>query len=148
MAIVDALMAMTVLSTVMLGLTYATVAGQQHLHDSDIALRGLRLSEHLMEEIISRPYHGSNHASRATFHLDDYGDHFAEQPDDVTDFTGEAYGPAEQQFSRSVSVTDATEVIPALAGINIPGKQVTITTEHVTGKKWTLTRFIPEPDSP
>lgn len=146
-ALMDALMAMAVLSVVVLGVTYATTAGHQHLRQGDQTLRAVRLAEHLMEEIVSRPYSGSDTSDRSAFHLGDY-DGFSEEIGELTDFSGARYAAEEQRFARSAKVTDATHTLSGLGSLSVSGKRVTVAITDRRGQSWTLERFVPEPQSP
>ena len=149
MTLVEALLAMTVLSIVVLGLTYVTVAGHEHLREGEIGQRAMRLAENLMEEIVSRPYEGSGGSSRSVYHLNDY-DGFEQTlgEDEITDFAGEPYGNEYQQFGRRVSVSAAQHTLPDLPDASFDGKTVTVTVEDTRGQLWSLRRFIPEPGRP
>ena len=149
MTIVEALLAMTILSIIVLALTYATAAGHQHLRAGETGLRAVSVAEDLIEEILSRPYHGSGGTVRADYHLDDY-DGFEEElgEDELTDFTGAAYGEAYQAFGRSATVSEQQHTLAELGGTQVQGKKVTVTVEDGRGQVWTLRRFVPEPAEP
>ena len=137
---------MAILSISILGLVYATTAGHQHLDQADTESRAIRLAEHLLEEIHSRPYAGSG-AERATWHVDDF-DGFQEEPGDLKDFTAELYAPEYQVYTRTASVSSASHTLTDLDGLVVPGKTILVVLRHIDGREWNLSRFIPEPLSP
>lgn len=143
--LVECLLAIGILAIAVLGATYATMAGRQHLQHGEEMLRAVRLAEHLMEEIASRPYSGTG-ADRASFHLSDYHG-FNEQLNELRDFASELYPNADQLFTRSVTVVSAAHEVMGL-GTTISGKTVTITIQSAIGREWQLSRFIPEPALP
>lgn len=144
MSLIDALLAMTILAVVMLGVTYATTAGHQHLQHGDAALRSVRLAEQLMEEIISRPYHGSGGTARSTWVIADY-DGFTEQPGNLRDFAGEACDAEDQRFGRSVGVEPVTHTLAGLGGFTVSGLRITVTVTSPRGQQQAIQRFVPEP---
>ena len=143
----ESLLAMVIVALAVLSISYVTTAGHQHMHHGEMSLRAVRLAEHLMEEIITRPYHGSGGSERHEYHLDDF-DGFQEEPGSLTDFTGTPYSAADQKFTRRVSIDGAAITVDDLDDITIDGKLVTITVERAEGRQWQLTRFIPEPSNP
>lgn len=144
--LMECLLAITVLSVAVLGVTYVAVAGQKHLQHSELAVHAIRLAEHLMEEIVSRPYAGSG-ANRASWHQINYHN-FTEEPGELEDFTGELYTGLDQQFSRKVTITTTNISVPQLEGITLAGRTVTIVVTHQQGKQWRISQFIPEPVTP
>ena len=117
---IECLLAVATLSVAVLGMAYATTAGHQHLDRRQHVLRATHLAEHLIDEIIARPYTGGG-PDRATFAIDGY-DGFAEDPGDLQRFDATPYAPEDQVFSRSVTVTAATQTVPDLDGAAIPGR--------------------------
>lgn len=146
MTLVECMIAMALLTIAALGMTFAATTGHVHLSIADDTLRAVRLGEHLLEEIIGRPYDGSG-ASRATYCVDDY-DGFTEPAGTLQDFASTPYEAVDQSFSRSVTVNPSSVTIAALGGAVIPGKVVSVTVRDAQGSAWTLTRFIAEPPSP
>jgi len=141
--LIECLLAMAVLSTALLGISYVAVAGEGHLKQSERTARAIRLAEHLMEEIASKPYAGSG-VGRANWHQADYNN-FVEMPGTLRDFAGELYTDSDQQFSRFVLISDTSTAVPQLNGIVLSGRNVTIQIEHTQGNLWRITRFIPQP---
>lgn len=137
------MLAMSILAAVMLTVTYLTAAAHQHLHEGEQALRGLRLGEHLLEEIASRPYEGTGGSERPSWHVSDFDD-FEQAPGEQSDFENTPYGEVEQIFTRQVEVETETLTVAELEEIAIEGKLVTVTVEHPGGTQWQLQRFIPE----
>jgi len=146
LTLVECLLAMLILSIAVLGITYATTAGHQHLHYADSSLRAVRLAENLIEEIQSRPYFGHG-ADRPTFHVDDY-DNLHEAPGSLKDCNAVLYDAADQVFSRSASVTDTTTNVPDLENAAMPCKTVVVTVHDAFGDHWQLSRLIFPPVSP
>lgn len=146
MTVVECLLALVILAIAILGLTGAANSGHQHQQHSERVLRAVRLAEHLLEEIQSRPYSG-NGASRTSYHMDDFNN-FEELSGDLKDFTSSLYGAADQRYSRTVSVTDSTLTLVALENAEIPGKTLMVTVQDASGAHWQLSRFIAEPVSP
>lgn len=146
MVLLECLLALLILSIVILGLTCATTTGNQHLQYSDKVFRAVRLGEQLLEEIESRPYTGHG-ANRLSYHIDDYNG-FHEEPGDLMDCVGNAYGAKDQIFSRSASISAGSHVITALENAAIPGKTVVATVRDTDGTEWQLSRFVAEPVSP
>lgn len=146
LTLVECMMAMTVLSIAVLGLSYVATAGHQHLQQAENASRAIRLAEHLMEEMASRQFDG-NGVSRSDWHLQDY-DGFIEASGNLRDFTGTLYPDDDQRFFRSVSMTDATETVAELGSMTLSGKRVTVTAGLSGSHQWQLIRFFPEPVSP
>lgn len=144
--LMECLLAITVLSVAVLGVTYVAVAGQKHLQHSELSVHAIRLAEHLMEEIVSRPYAGSG-ASRGSWHQLNYHN-FTEEPGELEDFTGELYAGLDQQFSRQVTIASTSISVPQLEGITLAGRTVTIVVTHQQGKHWRISQFIPEPVEP
>jgi len=139
-------MAIIVLSIAILGIAYTTTAGHRHLQFSDERLRAIRLAEQLMEEIQSRPYSGSG-ADRSSFSVDGYNG-FHESAGALKDFAGVLYGPADQNYNRSVDVFVDSKTVVGWEASVIPGKTVVITIQDLNGAEWHLSRFIAEPISP
>lgn len=146
MTLVESLAALAILSVAILGIAFTATVGHQHSHHGDAMLRAVRLAEHLMEEVISRPYSGSG-ADRLTFHMDDY-DAFEEALGTIRDFNGTLYGPDDQRFTRSASVNGASHAVPDLGGTTFVGKTIVVTVRDQEGAAWEITRFVPEPASP
>lgn len=146
LTLAECLLAIVVLWVAVLGLSFATTAGHQHLNHGDRMLRAVRLAEHLMEEIQSRPYSGSG-IGRPSYHIDDYNG-FNEAAGELRDFAGDLYDDADQIFNRSVAITSASQTVGSLDGLTISGKTIVITLEDAAGAQWTLSRFVPEPASP
>lgn len=146
LTLVECMVAMSVLAMAVLGLSYVATAGHQHLKQGEDASRAIRLAEHLMEEIASRQFAGTD-AGRANWHLQDF-DGFEEDAGDVRDFSGALYETSDQRFSRSVSIVDASVTVAELGNMTLSGKHVTVTAGLSTDRQWQLTRFFPEPVSP
>lgn len=144
--LVESLLAVLILSLAVMGLSYATTAGHQHLQHGDMMLRGTRLAEHLMEEIQSKPYAGTG-ASRMLYCIDDYHG-FTEAAGNLKNVLGELYDEADQIFSRSVTVANGTTTIADFENAVIPGKTVVVTVSDGNGASWSLTRFISEVTTP
>ena len=146
LTLVECLLAVLILSVAVLGMSYATTSGHEHLHHSDTRLRAIRVAEHLMEEIQSRPYDGSG-GIRSEFCIDDFNG-FAEDAGGLADFSNTPYDEEDQAFSRSATVVAANLVVPELENVIIPGKTVTVTVSSMAGSQWVISRFIPEPAAP
>lgn len=141
--LVEALLAVIILSIAILGLSYATTAGHEQLHQSERTLRATRLAEHLIEEILGKPYTGSG-ADRASYCLDDY-DSFVELPGEIERMTGGLYADVYQGFTREVSVVGDSKTIADYNNVVIVGKTVTVTVTDTNGVTYELNRFIPGP---
>lgn len=145
-ALVEALLAMTILSVAVLAVSYTMAAGQQHLYEGDAWLRATRLADHLQEEIGAKPYQGSG-PERLEFHLSDY-EGLTEQGGQLHTLAGEAYGESYQGYSRQVSVVDTTVNLADLGGVAVPGKTVIVSVTDSKGRTTELSRFIAETGSP
>src|SRR5262249_37748927 len=124
LTIVECLLAGLVLTIVALSMGMVISCGGYRFTYSDTSLRGVRLAEHLLEEIVARPYTGTG-TSRATWTISDYNG-FSDGPNNVADFTGSLYGTTDQVFRRTVTVTSSTTTVPGLGGLVMPGKLVTV----------------------
>lgn len=157
LTIIEALLAMTILASTFLALTYTVVAGQQAVHEGDEHIRGTRLAEDLMEEIVGRAYRDPgpsprlgpepDEVGRTTFDdIDDYAA-YSEPAGQLVDASGRPYGVAEQAFGRTVAVAPTRQSIDPL-GFTASGLTVTVTVRNPQGEQWQFTRFISEPLKP
>lgn len=146
LTLIECMFATAVLATAVLGLCHVVVAAHAHLQQGEHASRAVRLAEHLLEEIASRPYDTPG-ASRASWSVADY-DGLSEQPGELRDFTGALHDAKNQMFSRQVTVSPCNTLVPELDNLTLAGMQVEVTVSHEGGMSWRMTRFIPQPVSP
>lgn len=146
LTLIECLFAMAVLAVAVLGLCHVVVAGHAHLKQGDDAARAVRLAEHLMEEIASRPYEAVGGA-RSHWGVADY-DGFSEAAGALRDFTGRLYEGQDQRFARQASVSPCNTLMPALDNTILQGLQVEVVVSLGSGMSWRMTRFIPGPVSP
>ena len=149
------MLAMVVLSIAVFAILSTLLAGQQQLEEADHALAASRLARDLLEEIVARPYEdpeepgktpgpeqGEN--NRSLFDdCDDYHN-FKENPGEARNAAGTLYGRNQQVFKRRANVTPVTNTVASL-GAAVPGLLVEVTVEDSNDRKWTYTRFIPQP---
>ena len=149
--LVEALIASAVLSFVVAAITQAIAAGHGQTHAALHAGRAVELGGAMLEEVLSKPWHDPDgesapgpddgEASRDDFdNLDDYHD-YTEDPGELTDHIGAAYGEHHQRFARAVRVSQHT-VSGALGDRR--GVLITVTVSDETGRKWIVTRFVAE----
>ena len=154
LAIVECLIALTILSVTMLVTCYALTAGQQHIYYGNRIATAVRLGRDLIEEITSRDYRDrsgsatlgpeTGETSRADFDdVDDY-QNFSDGPDTLTNAAGTPYPAADQVFKRKVTITKGNQNVSDL-GRTFSGLTVKVTVQGPGGEQWTFTRFIPEP---
>ena len=153
LSLVEAMMALAVLSVAVLAVNYAVVAGQVHARTGDESMRAMDLAQDLMEEILALPYQDPDGSSvlgpevsetnRSSFDNNDDFHGYAEAAGTLADFAGNLYGAEVQSFTRSVSITSASESVSAF-GISITGLSVTVTVTDSDGRTSTITRFVPE----
>jgi hypothetical protein len=88
------------------------------------------------------PEQGEN--NRSLFDdCDDY-QNFKENPGEARNAAGTLYGRNQQVFKRRANVTPVTNSVASL-GAMVPGLLVEVTVEDSDDRKWTYTRFIPQP---
>tara|TARA_R110002073_G_scaffold336260_1_gene531290 strand:+ start:17084 stop:17584 length:501 start_codon:yes stop_codon:yes gene_type:complete len=146
LSILECLIATMILSIVVLSLAPVLSAGRSNLEYGEMSIRGIRIGEHLLEEIHVRDYSAIG-STRKDWGLDDYHG-FSDTPGAVTDFAGTLYDMKDQIFTRSVAVNSDSVVLPELGGITVDGKRVTITINGPHDNEWVLTKFIREPHTP
>ena len=161
LTVVECLVAMTILSIVVLVTAHTLAAGQQHVHYGDRIATAARLGRDVLEEVTSRAYRDETlpanfgpetGEARATFDdADDYHN-YTEAAGALRDFAGNLYAADDQQFSRSVTVTAATQTVllrDTVSGVDVPrdfaGLRVVVTVRAANGVQWQFARFIPEP---
>ena len=156
LAIVECLIAMTILSVTVLVTCYTLAAGQQHIYHGNRIATAVRLGRDLLEEIAARNFRERGTAasapigpeagevSRAAFDdADDYKG-YVESPGALADAAGVLYPAADQAFRRRVLVARKTQIVSNL-GRSFSGLGVTVSVQAPTGEQWSFTRFIPEP---
>lgn len=153
LTVVEAMMALAVLSVAVLAVSHAVVAGQTHARGGDDAMRAVDLAQDLMEEILALSYRDPDGTStlgpetgetgRSSFdNVDDFHG-YTETVGTITDFAGNPYDAQVQAFARAVNITTTNESISELA-TSISGLTVTVTVTDPTGHAWTVIRFVPE----
>lgn len=153
LSLVEAMMALAVLSVAVLAVNYAVVAGQVHARAGDESMRAMDLAQDLMEEILALPYQDpdgtsalgpeGSESNRQSFDNSDDFHGYTEAAGSIADFSGNLYGAEVQSFSRSVSITSASEFVSAFSTA-IAGLSVTVTVSDSDGRTSTITRFVPE----
>jgi len=152
--LVEALIASVVLSVAVLAVTEAVVTGQMQAYDAVYAQRGLSASEQLMERVLALPYNDPGDAltigpddgetSAADFdNIDDYHG-YSESTGELTDASGNALPDEFDDFSRSVTITNADVNVSGFSS-NVVGLRIVVTTTDTAGREWSLTRFVAEP---
>lgn len=152
--LVEALIASVVLSVTVLAVTEAVVTGQMQAYDAVYAQRGLSASEQLMERVLALPYNDPGDAltigpddgetSAADFdNIDDYHG-YSESTGELTDASGNALPDEFDDFSRSVTITNADVNVSGFSS-NVVGLRIVVTTTDTAGREWSLTRFVAEP---
>jgi hypothetical protein len=142
MTLVECLLALVILMVAVLAVTCTINSGHQHQEYADRALRAVRLGEHLLEEIQTRPYAGSQAAGgRSAYHIDDF-DGFLEPPGGLADSSGTLYLERDQRFTRTATVTPANVAIVGIGARD--GKMILVTLQSDQGEAWALSRFICE----
>lgn len=160
LTIVECMIAMTILSVIVLVTCYTLAAGQQHVYEGNRLASAVRLGRDLLEEITARGYRDpsgttnfgpeSDELTRAAFDdVDDY-QNYSEPAGSLVDASGTRYPPADQVFSRKVTVTKAPlnvsdPIAPGPNGGAYNGLTVKVTVQAPTGQQWVFQRFIPEP---
>jgi hypothetical protein len=156
LAIVECLIAMTILSVTVLVTCYTLAAGQQHIHYGNRVATAVRLGRDLIEEIAARDFRErgttatsplgpeTGETSRADFDdVDDYKN-YNEAPGTLADAAGVLYPAADQVFRRKVQVTRKNQSVSSL-GRTFSGLDVSVTVHAPDGQQWQFTRFILEP---
>ncbi|MBI1337600.1 MAG: hypothetical protein GC164_11625 [Phycisphaera sp.] len=154
--LMEVLIASTILAFSVAAITQAIVAGQTQSYEALHEYRALSLAEALMEEILAKPYDDPEGATdigpdagettRALFdNVDDYHG-YTEAAGTVADEAGLVYPAPFTDFSRSVTVSDASQGIAGL-GVTLYGVTVTVTVTDERGRQWTIARFVQEADS-
>lgn len=142
LTILECLLATLVLAIIGVSMLFVLSSGRAGFVYSDQSLQGMRLGEHILDEIAARPYYG-NGVARPSWCLDNYNA-YTDGPGTLIDFLDTAYGAETQGFKRSVAVTTSTQTFPSLGGFSMPGKQVTIRMTPPSGDAYDLVRFVPE----
>lgn len=152
--LVEVLLAAVVLSIAVGAITQSISTGHKQTADALHSLRASSLVEALMEEILALPYADPNgvsiggaeegETSRAAFdNMDDF-DGYSESVGQVKTMAAAAYPSDYADFGRSVTVTYGSVTISALGG-TISGVTVVVTVTNSKGRRWSMTRFVPEP---
>lgn len=147
LTLVECLIATAILGFALLAIVQAVVAGQMQVTDALHRARALEVGEALMDEVLRLPYtdpNGGSELGRANF--DDLADFngFSEAAGALTDAGGTTYGPAFQDFSRTVSVVPANGgggIAVTGMGAALPGLTITVTVQDSDAAVWTLTSF-------
>lgn len=153
LSLIEAMMAMAVLSVAVLAVNHAVVVGQSHTRAGGGSMRAMDLVADLMEEILALPYRDPDGSSslgpetgelvRADFDNTDDFHTYVEVAGGLTDFAGNLLDSEAQAYGRSVSIVTANQFVTAF-NTTITGLSVTVTVTDVNGQVWSLTRFVPE----
>jgi hypothetical protein len=143
LTILECLLATAVLAIAGVSTVFVLSAGRSRFAYSDELLRTTRLGEHIIEEVIVRPYFGSG-TSRTDWCLDDYRG-LVEQPGEVVDAFGTKYSIEDQRFRLTATVEPSAVVVPGLDNFTATGKTVTVRVGLPNGETRQLSRFISEP---
>jgi len=152
-SLIEALLASMILAFSAVAVSHALLAGHQL---TDAALHhshAMDLAGATMEEVLRLPYNDpdgssnmgpeSGETNRTLYdNIDDYHG-FSQSAGAVTDFAGDLYEPAYQDFSRAVSVTSSSQNVAGLGGA-IDGVTIQVTITDTAGTAWTVQRFVPE----
>lgn len=150
-SLVEAMIAMVVLSITTVALSTALNAGAQQAAAAADLRRATELAEAMMEEVLALPYNDPDGASalgpesgetRTTFdNVDDYHN-LTEATGAVATSTGAAYPAEYNRFARAVQAT-ATTIQPAGFSSGVAGLTVTVVVSEAGVTLVTLSRFVP-----
>lgn len=150
----ECLLASAVLAIAVAALAQTVSIGQKQTQEALRGLRAMELASALMEQICGLPYDDpdgvstlgpeSGETTRSRFdNVDDYHG-YTEARGSLADSRGTAYPQSYQEFSRSVTGAAQTLNITGLSAVT--GLSITVTVTDRRGQRWTLTRFVPDPD--
>lgn len=134
--LIEALAASAILLAVVVSVTSAITAGQEHALEANQRIAATLAAEELLGRLIIIDY-----ASLPTW------DGHNEPVGSMTDGTGEPMPPCFAMVGRSVSVVTTIQSIPSL-GVNVNGRQVRVQAFDADGRTLAdISRFLPEPRS-
>ncbi len=129
-------MAAGLLLIVVIAVTTAISAGQQHAYEAHQRIAASLVAEELMGRIAAEPYDRI-----ITW------DGFVEQVGEITDMHGESMPSSLQMVGRDANVTIGLETITGL-DVRVRGSTVVVRAFNAEGRVLaSITRFVPEPQS-
>ena len=132
--LLEALFSAGILFMVVVAVTAAVTAGQQHAFEARQRIAASMAAEELVARVTCATY-----ADLTTFHG------FREAAGAMTDGTGAPYPASYGSIGRTISVTTRLEELPGL-GVKVRGREVLIRAVDATGGVlFESTQFIPEP---
>ena len=144
--LLESVLAAMVLSIGGLGIIITATASMSNLKYAQSRSCGLRLAEHLMDEIIAAPPEGSG-PQRSQWGIKDY-DGLSEEPGGLVDAIGHPCMPEQQVFRRRVAINSALIELPGLAAAPLNANEIVITVTSPGGEEWRLRRLVPDPVVP
>lgn len=151
--LLEVMVASSILLVIVLAVSHAVTAGQQH---GDAALsdsRAAALAEATLDEVLALPYTDpdgdttegpdTGETTRDTFDAIDDFDGWTEAAGSITDPSGTDWPDTYQTLSREVSATYGSVTIASLGGTTT-GIDLIVTVTDAAGREFTITRFIPE----